>query len=72
VRALAEDSASPATALADPAGTTVSRTAPLDDGRVRTEILTQAPLGTLLAGFACSLVVAGWIDRPPTPTGGGG
>ncbi len=62
----------PAITLADPAGTAVSRTAPLDDGRVRTEIMTQAPpLATLLAGFACSLVVPDWIDRPPTPGGGG-
>ena len=64
---------SPAIELADPAGTIVSRTGPLEDGRVRTAILTQAPpLATLLAGFACSLVVPDWIDWPPAPVGGGG
>jgi len=63
----------PACTFSDQTGTTVARTARVDEQRVRTEILTQSlPLRTLLAGFACSLVVAEWIDRPRTSTGGGG
>ena len=56
----------------DAARSTVARTARVGD-RVSTEILTDSlALRTILAGFACSLVMPEWIERPRMPTGGGG
>lgn len=63
----------PALTMTDPAGTPVARSEQLDEHTVRTEILSDAPaLRTLLIGFACSLVVPEWLDRPRSSSGGGG
>ncbi len=72
---LAEGSApyaqTPELTLNDAAGSAVARTTRVDD-RVRTEILTEAlPLRTLLAGFACSMVMPEWVNRPTPPSRGG-
>ena len=69
---LAEGSApyaqTPELTLVDAAGSAVARTTRVDDDRVRTEILAESlPLRTLLAGFACSMVMPEWVDRPPKP-----
>lgn len=73
---LAEGSApyaqTPELTLIDAAGATVARTTRVDDDHVRTEILGESlPLRTLLVGFACSMVMPEWIDRPPKPPRGG-
>ena len=75
---LAEGSApygqTPELTLIDAAGSVVARTTRVDDDRVRTEILAESlplPLRTLLAGFACSMVMPEWVDRPPKPPRGG-
>jgi len=63
----------PAFTVVDSAGVAVARSEQLDESRVRTEILTAvAPLRTILTGFACSLVMPEWVDRPRSQTGGGG
>ena len=63
----------PALTITDAAGTPVARSERVDEHSVRTEILSDAPaLRTLLTGFACSLVVPEWIDRPRSSSGGGG
>ena len=62
----------PELTLIDAAGAAVARTTRVDDDRVRTEILTESPpLRTLLAGFACSMVLAEWVNRPSPPPRGG-
>lgn len=62
----------PELTLIDAAGSAVARTTRLDDDRVRTEILTESSaLRTLLAGFACSMVMPGWVNRPSPPPRGG-
>ena len=62
----------PELTLIDAAGSVVARTERVDDDRVRTEILTESlPLRTLLAGFACSMVMPEWVNRPPAPPRGG-
>ena len=71
---LAEGSApyaqTPELTLIDAAGSAVARTTRGGRPRVRTEILTESlPLRTLLAGFACSMVMPEWVDRPaPAPS----
>lgn len=72
---LAEGSApyaqTPELTLIDAAGSVVARTTRVDDDRVRTEILAESlPLRTLLAAFACSMVMPAWVDRPPKPPRG--
>ena len=69
---LAEGSApyrqAPELTLIDAAGSVVARTTRVDDDRVRTEILTESlPLRTLLVGFACSMVMPDWVNRPAPP-----
>jgi len=62
----------PELTLIDAAGAAVARTARVDDDHVRTEILTEAlPLRSLLAGFACSMVMPEWVSRPSPPPRGG-
>ena len=73
---LAEGSApyerTPELTLVDAAGAAAARTTRVDEGHVRTEILTESlPLRMLLAGFACSMVIPEWVDRPPKPPRGG-
>ncbi len=72
---LAEGSApyaqTPELTVIDAAGSAVARTTRVDDDRVRTEVLTESlPLRTLLAGFACSMVMPEWVNRPPLPPRG--
>ena len=60
----------PALTITDPAGMPVARSEQVDEHSVRTEILGDAPvLRTLLTGFACSLVMPEWIDRPRSSSG---
>jgi len=62
----------PELTLVDAAGVAVARTTRVDDRRVCTEILTESlTLRTLLAGFACSMVMPDWVNRPAPPPRGG-
>ncbi len=62
----------PELTLVDAAGSVVSRTTRVDDHRVCTEILTESLLlRTLLVGFACSMVMPAWVNRPAPPPRGG-